>query len=438
MSTIYNKSKWLFLREFYSLILRTFGSFFLMKIIGPAEFGIYASITGLSTFLLGISQMGVNIYLTKEDINKKELCQGFTLSVFTSVLVTIAYVAYVAFFSKDYKIFLILVSPAIILNGLKIVSMGLLEKNVEYKKISLIDLWTQISFYVFSFCLYKYGAIGLCIAYMISILYNTIHTFAVYPIPIRFCLPSKSMLKFGVGYTFSNFCWQTKNVINIVLLPILGPTNVGYISFATRLCNTANIVKDTTRRVSIKVLSGTNSNISNTLTYGILIQVFVVCSLMLGLVVSLPIIDKIMGKDWSSVYSITMYTACFTCIGAFFTVQSLYLTVINKNVVNGIYALIQSAIIILMSFLLYPQIGITAYGISLILASMSGIFIQVHFKNLDIKYRESVFYLFFFLVLIMLCNFYWWPPLLSIILLLVPSVRSLIIDLYNRMVKVKN
>lgn len=425
MHNAISKSKWLLLREFYSLIIKIFASFFLMKLVGPAQFGMYASVVGLIMFLTAICQMGINIFIVKEDFDKKNLIQGFTLSLISSLSLTLILIPCIIFFF-DLKLLILIVLPTLILSNLKIVSLGLLEKNVEYKKISLIDFVSQLIFYLTSFLLYKFGAKGLCLGYLLSVIYSFLHTIRFYPICFQLMMPSKKMLCFSLSYTFSNFGWQTRNLINMILLPIFGATNVGYISFATKLCDSANIIKDTTRRVSIKMLSGENKNISNLINRGMIIQVFSICSLMSLMVLFFPIINKFMGKDWNGASEIILFSAIFYCFGSFFNIQSMFLTILNKNLINGFYLLIQTFSIIVISLLLYSHFGITSYCISLIVSSFSGFFIYIGLKDFKIKHKQAVIYLLFFLFLIISSKFFWWSPALSLALLLNKNTRDLI------------
>jgi len=440
MNSTITKSKWLILREIYSLFIRVFASFFLMKLIGPKEYGMYISAVNVITFATAVSQMGVNVFLVKETRCADTIKQSFTFSLVCSIIATfICYALTMLFFKGLITIFLVLI-PVIIIGNLRVTSLGILEKNVDYKKISIIELNTQIIFYIASFFLYTYGSIGLGISYLLSILYNSTHTFFSSPIPICLKMPSKKMIKFGITYSFSNLCLQSKNLINILLMPIVGATNVGKISFAMKLCDGANIIKDTTRRVSLKTFSSKNFSI-NSVNKAILFQVFSVSSIMIFIIFILPFISIAMGKNWCDKQDLVLFTAIFYSINSFFTIQYFFLTIKEKNIANGFYLLLQNTLIIVVTKLLFNSMDVYAYGVALITANVAGVIPILQLKSHKLSYKKPIFYLLIFISLAILSKFIWWSPILSLCLIFfidTKEILSFLMMMFFRRVKIEN
>jgi len=157
------------------------------RLLSPSDFGIMAMAMVVIKFGDYFSRMGMSQALVqKPDLNNNDIRSVFSSSVimgmFMALLMVLLAPLFQYLFNTDEIVPLIrLLSLIFLLKGLSITSLGLLGKNLDFKKLSLID--------ILSFVVCNMG-IGIHLAY---------NDFGVYS--LIYAVLSQQLLMFIVSYT---------------------------------------------------------------------------------------------------------------------------------------------------------------------------------------------------------------------------------------------
>lgn len=212
----------------------------LARLLTPTEFGLMGLALIVTSFAEIFNDMGFGPAITqKEVLNKTDIHTGFAYSlIFGTLLLIILQVSapiIASFFKNDELISILrVVSFVLLLRSVITVPLGLMYRRMEFKKLSLIQIFS----YVFG-----YGAVGISFALMgygvwalvIGILSQTIISLILYLFynkedfglslnPTSF----KELIHFGGGYSLSKvFSYIANKGDKVLVGRILGVEALG-------------------------------------------------------------------------------------------------------------------------------------------------------------------------------------------------------------------
>jgi O-antigen/teichoic acid export membrane protein len=372
-----NSGKWLLIREVFSLLLKTLGTFWLIKIIGPVSFGIYSTAIGFMYLICSIAQFGINVNVVKSE--EKDISSLWSLSFVISgacfiIAILMLPLLHLYTKSREITVFTSMIIMNIFFYGIKMVPLGILEKTLKFKKISGIEFISQVVFYLIAIPgSYLFGIYALAVASDIFFILNLILVVLAvgYLPPFYF---NKSLLikqlKFGIGYTNACIAFQLKDLTGLLLTPIIGVENVGYISFANKIIDNINVFRDTTRRLSLSIFSkliNDKNKITLWLIQGMLVQILIVGITLLGLQLTLPIFISIMGQKWNQSSHIISYLTFSTLFMSMTTIPTaiLYNMGITKYSSFSFYT--QNFLLLISSTILCNFLGVQGYCYAVLL-----------------------------------------------------------------------
>ena len=228
--------------------ISTLGFFTLSILLGTAEVGLFA-IVAESVGILGyFSDIGLASALIqqKDKILKRQLKSTFTIQqalVFISLFV-LALSYHQISLKKGYgsKELWITVSLAFsfVCASLKTIPSVLLERKLNFKLISYVDLIENITFYVVAvvFALLGFGAYSYAFAAFSRSLLGLIliYHFSPWPIGFALSLPDiKKLFRFGIPFQFNSFIAMAKDRLsNLLVAGILGRSSFGLLAWAQK------------------------------------------------------------------------------------------------------------------------------------------------------------------------------------------------------------
>lgn len=223
------------------------GGILLARILSPSEYGYYAIITFILSFLISFGDVGLGASLirqTKEP--KKEDYQAvFTAQQLLILVVIVIFWGITPFIIYKYKIqtdelwsirFLVL---TLFFTSLQSMASIKLERNLCFNKLAVVEICQSA---IFNSSLVGLAFIGLGIkGFVIALLVRSIigallaNIFSPWEIGLRIDWDKiKSHLSFGIPYQGINFISLVKDSITPIFIGyFLGATEVGYINWAT-------------------------------------------------------------------------------------------------------------------------------------------------------------------------------------------------------------
>ncbi|MFA6533263.1 MAG: oligosaccharide flippase family protein [Patescibacteria group bacterium] len=236
------------LRNIGIQLISTAGFFILTLLLGTGEVGLFAVVSEAISILGYFSDIGLASALIqqKEEITKDQLQTTFfiqqTLVIIALFIVFLIYPSIShskSYGSKELWIVLSLCF-SFVAASLKTIPSVLLERKLNFKLISSIDVLENISFYLVAviFAFFHFGAYSYAIAtFFRSILgLVLIYIFSSWPIGISFSYKvAKKLFRFGIPFQLNSFIAVAKDRLsNLLVAGILGRESFGILSWAQK------------------------------------------------------------------------------------------------------------------------------------------------------------------------------------------------------------
>lgn len=226
----------------------TLGFFILTILLGTGEVGLFAIVAesvGILGYFSDIGLAGALIQ-KKTEVEKKDLQTTFVIQQILVILslIVISFIFQKIKISKLYGpketwIFISLCF-SFFAASLKTIPSVLLERKLNFKLISTVDIIENISFYLIAvlFAFWGFGAYSYAIATFVRSLLGLIliYRFNPWPIGFSFSYPTaKSLFKYGIPYQLNSFISMAKDKLsNIFVAGLLGRESFGILSWAQK------------------------------------------------------------------------------------------------------------------------------------------------------------------------------------------------------------
>lgn len=224
------------------------GFFLLTILLGRGDVGLFAVVAESVAILGYFSDIGLAAALIqkKDEIKKEDLQTTFTIQqilVFISLIVVYFVYSQISlskgYGSKEFWIFISLCF-SFAAASLKTIPSVLLERKLNFKLISTIDIIENASFYVFAvlFAFLGFGAYSYAIATFIRSLLGLIiiYKYSFWPVGLSFHKDSaKSLFKYGIPFQLNSFIAVAKDRLsNLFVAGIIGRDAFGILSWAQK------------------------------------------------------------------------------------------------------------------------------------------------------------------------------------------------------------
>lgn len=193
----------------------------LARIFTPTQFGIVSAVTIITSYTDIFWRIGIGpAIVQKKDLNSDDINTGFTTSVIFGTIATILVVLFSSSLIKiiniENSLVLNVIALSFIINSFGVVPLSILQREMHFTAILKKDVLCSIVYAITALILgvFGFGVWALVIALLIRYIINTI--FALYSCPSKarfgFKIRSfKSMIKFGFGFSISQFLSVTTN-----------------------------------------------------------------------------------------------------------------------------------------------------------------------------------------------------------------------------------
>jgi PST family polysaccharide transporter len=403
----------LLFRQGLSLLISLFGVVLLTRWIGPSNYGLYNAGMGIYLFIYYLIQFGINVYLIRKEgeIKEEEYNTAFSFLILVSILAITFSEALIPFFSKWTRLdgfnrvamVIFLCYPFSLAN---LIPISKLERELNYKRVALIELFAQIVYYL----------IGLPLAFLGAGVWAPVAGWWIQQLSVvslssisakykpRFYLDKnllKKMLGYGFSYSISFWIWQFRNLVNpLIVGRFLGANGVGHVALAIRIVEILTFARSVVWRISIAVmgkLQREKERILEVINEGMRIGLLAIFSFVLPFsIISKWIIPLFFGNQWIPVLKIFPFIAMAYIVNSVFSLHSSALYTIGKNKEVAIFHLVHIILFAGSAFILIPHTGLLGYGLGEFSAFLS--YAVIHYfilKNFgNPKYSIPFFWLF--------------------------------------------
>lgn len=351
----------------------------LTRFIGPANYGIFTAAHATLVYFITMTECGIGVYLIRLDRNSPDDShQALTLLLLFSVVGIL--LALPVAFLLEYFYGLREVRMAVIAMVLGLpfvhavkVPMARLERDLDYRRVAMIELIGNIAYYVVALPLaYRGAGLAAPIAgWWAQQLTQLVQVYQTDYRPRFIWRPTiiKRMLAFGAPYSITQVLMALRDLVNpLVVGRLLGPTGVGYVALGLKVVQQLGIVRTATARISVAAFArvqGEPERLARALTEGMFLQIIAVGPLLCAFSLLAPlVIPFVFGPKWIPVSQIYPWLAVATMITSIFQLHISVLTVLALNYQQAISYLVRLILLVALAMLLVSRLGATGFGIA--------------------------------------------------------------------------
>ena len=435
---------YLALRQSLGMAIKLGGTLFLTRTIGPKNYGLYTAAYGMFWYLLSISQLGIGVYLvrgSKREENLNVYHQAFTLLLLLGLAVVSigilglpllqSWVRLEGFRPVAQAMFL-----CIPLDLMSQVPLAKLERDLDYKRVAMIELANQCVYYLVALPLAFQGSgvWALVAGWWVQEIQSVALFFWGARYRPRFHWDReliKSMLGYSIGYSASSWIWHLKTLVNpLVVGRFAGAEAVGYLALANRLTEVLGFVKDATWRIAIATLARVQEDkerLRKAVNEGMGLQLLSVAPLLVALAWVLPwLLPLLFGSRWFPATQVYPFIALALLSNTSFNLHSSVLYVLKRNWEVTVFHLTHMVLLVGAAFILVPRLGLVGYGWSEVVAL--GSYGVIHFylmRNVGSPdYRLIGLWWAAFVAALFVYQLGWWAASGLLIVALLPSTHQ--------------
>ncbi|MEM8738563.1 MAG: oligosaccharide flippase family protein [Planctomycetota bacterium] len=367
-------------RQGLGVLVSLVGVVLVTRLIGPAEYGLFAASIGVFTYAFCLAGWGIDIYLMRQPedaVSDRQLHQAFTLGLCLSLGFGGAGAAAVGLldhavglgrFAPVLWVFFACLPLSIVCTPARVK----LERGLAYDRIAVIELFALFQFQAVALGLAYagYGAWSLVASWVVNqVLMLSLVCAAAKYLP-RLAWDggqNRRMLGFGLGYTASAAAIQLRTLINpLIVVPFAGAAAAGYVGMATMFAFRLSVIKHLSEKMAVAALAKVQhrrERVRELVGEGMRLQVLCVGVPLAGFAWAGPwLIPRLMGSEWRPVADLLPLVAIGFLASAVFGLHASVLQVYERNwSVAGFNAALMTALFGL-SWWLVPRIGYLGYG----------------------------------------------------------------------------
>lgn len=252
----------------------TLGFFLLTFLLGTGEVGLFAIVAESIGILGYFSDVGLASALIqkKDSVTDTELRTTFTIQqILVVISLVITFLIYGHFselkhFGSKENWIMISLCFSFFVASLKTIPSVLLERKLNFKILSTVDIAENITFYVIAVLLafMGVGAYSYAVAAFIRSLVGLIiiYSYQSWPIGISFSFSTtKNLFKYGIPFQLNSFIAVAKDRLSSLLVAgIIGRDGFGILSWAQKCTRTPLSLMDSMIRVTFPAFSRLQNN----------------------------------------------------------------------------------------------------------------------------------------------------------------------------------
>ena len=368
------------------------------RILGPKNYGIATVSVGIFYFLIWTCRLGLNIYLVRQpNLPSNGPQQVVTFyNVFGISLCTLLWFCapIVGSWTGQQEVVLALrvLLPAVWLDMIGKVAIAMLERDLKFGQVGVIETVAQLANYTISITLvllqwsYWGPVIGTVVQYSLQL----ILAYRFYPIGWRWCWDKSFLgpaLRYGLSYSVADWILHFRSLrVPLLVSGILGVEAAGILGIANRFVDQMSMLRVIIRRMSISVMSkllDSPEAARRAVSRGMVYQALLVGPLCAGFSCFATLIIPILfGPEWELSARIFPLIALGAVLSSLFDLHASVLHAASNNREVAQANLAYVALLWITGSMLLPVAGLWGYGISELLALPGFWFMHRAFKKL--------------------------------------------------------
>ncbi len=400
----------LFFQSGYSSILGLAANLVLTILLTPATFGIYIATLSIISILNYFSDIGLAASLIqKKEVSREDEKTAFTIQqILVVTLVAIGFTATTAI-AEFYKLpengrylyWALLVG--FFLSSLKTMPSVLLEKEIKFEKVVLVQIIENTFFYitVIVLAIMGYGLNSFTVAVILRSLVGVILIYRFSPWKISFGIDRASfnkLISFGLPFQGSSLLALVKDdLLTLYLGRVVGFTGLGYIGWAKKWAESPiRIIMDSISRVLFPLFSKFQTDrgrLSRLIEKIIHYQSLLIIPAIVGMALVMSRIVAVIPKysKWEPALPL-FYLFCLSALMSSYSTPFInFLNGIGRVKISFYFMVFWTALTWILTPILISQYGHIGFPITMVILSSTFIIVVLMTKRVvDFKFIKSV------------------------------------------------
>jgi O-antigen/teichoic acid export membrane protein len=242
---------WSFLGAIGQAALQFVAIAVLSRLVTVEEFGTAAAAIVVTGLAVTLSQLGIGAAVVQaKRLERPDIASAFIVAsalgfLLAALLIAVApVIGPIVGLSRDAS-YLQLLSLVLVLGSLSVVAQGLLQRQMRFRALALVDLVSYAIGYLgtaVTLAAAGFGAVSLIWGQIVQAAVSTVVSYALVRHDVRPRRPSvmlksaRRLLAFGSAYSLSQLGnWMANNGDNLVVTSLLGPASLGIYARAYQL-----------------------------------------------------------------------------------------------------------------------------------------------------------------------------------------------------------
>jgi O-antigen/teichoic acid export membrane protein len=384
-------------RQGIGTLLSLIGVLVITRLVGPSQYGLYASAFGIVLFCSTFGTWGIDVYLLRKATEPavEEYRQGFTLlfaisSVFSLVLLFGHSLIAEALHLKAMGSILMFLALGLPFSLMNLPSVVRLDRDLNFKQVAFNELTSQLLYYVVALPL-AFGGMGAWApaggwVTQQLVLFALSAWSAKMPFGLHWDRKLiRKMLTYGLAYSSSIWVWQLRTLVNPVLVGrFAGAEAVAYVALAIRITEVLAFAKNATWRIALAALAKLQSEphrLRRAIEEGMALQAMAVGLPLAVFALIAPILlPLVFGERWMPMLIVFPWIALGYLTNSMFNLHSSVLYLLQKNHLVTRFNLLHIALFVAGTYCFVPQFGFVGYGWGELIALLSYPLIHAYLK----------------------------------------------------------
>lgn len=375
-------------RQGIGIVLSLVGVLLVTRVIGPLQYGVYATAMGMVIFLQNLGTWGIDIYLIRraERPTEEEFDLAFTMLACISLAFVLGLIALshlIAVFVRTPGVgsLIIFLALAIPFNLLALPAIVKLDRDLNFKQVAINELLGQASMYLVAVPGAFAGAgawapAGGFVTQQFVLMTMSMRSARYVPRLRWNSAMVLRMLRYGLAYSSSTWVWQLRNLVNpLIVSRLAGAEAVGFIAVSIRFVEVLAFAKQATWRIAMAALARMthdNKRLNNSVTEGMKLQAMAVgLPLALFALAGPMLIPLGLGRKWAPALVVYPFIAVSYLTNAMFNLHCSVLYLREKNLQVTIFHIVHIALFAGSAALLLLHVGFVGYGWAELVALLS-------------------------------------------------------------------
>jgi O-antigen/teichoic acid export membrane protein len=381
-------------RQAAGIVLSLVGVLLVTRIIGPYQYGIFATAVGVVMFLSNLGTWGLDVYLLRktEEPTTEEFNQVFALLVLIAVLFTGGIVVFRGDIARLVRTPAVGPVIAVLALGIPFDQLATpaiikLDRALNFRRVAWMELVSQSAFYVIAvpLALRRAGAWAPVAGYLTqqaSLLVLSYWGTGFRPGWHWEMALIRRMMSYGTSYSSSIWVWQLRDLVNpLIVGRFAGVESVAFVAVGIRIATLLAVAKSVTWRVAIAALAkldGNRDRLRRTITEGMRLQTFAVGLPLAGFALVAPVtLPLVFGRRWNPTLSVFPFIALSYLSNAVFNLHASVLYLLQKNWNVTWFHCLHILLFAASAAFLVPRMGFVGYGWAEIVALASYVILHV-------------------------------------------------------------